>query len=313
MHCNESSIQVPGTFHLIQLTVYIPLFLFGILCNALAFWVFCCKVHKWTETKVYMINLIIADCCLLITLPFKVFLHIGKLPQDKLCQAVQVMYFVNRYASTFIIACTAVDRYIAIMYPLKAMNLRSPFKAAVISGFLWLLVISFVGLAETLEKHEHPGICFEKVSTDPSKGSLVISTGGFFIPLIILSFCSIKIIKELVQKKKTNPYEVKLIQKALGIVTANMAVFIICFLPVTIGHIVRFIVDSYGTSCLAIWRSNVFLHFASIIANTNCCLDAICYYFVTREFQEASSILSTIRSVKLLSSHKGQSTLHTTG
>ncbi|XP_034637839.1 G-protein coupled receptor 35-like [Trachemys scripta elegans] len=303
MNCSNSSIKVPETFHLIQLIVYIPVFLFGILFNALAFWVFCYKLSKWTETRVYMINLMIADCCLLFTLPFKAFSHNHELPRDNKCLALEATYFINRYASIYIITITAVDRYIAIMYPLKSITLRSPFKAAITSGFLWLLVISFVCLAEVSEEQENHGICFEKFSTEPSKGALAFTIGGFFIPLIILSFCSIQIIKKLVRKKKTNPHEEKLIQKAIYIVSVNMAVFIICFLPVNIGHIVRFIVDSTSTNCSVIYKGNVFLHMASIIANTNCCIDAICYYFVNQEFQEASSMLPKTKSVKSLSNH----------
>ncbi|XP_032646260.1 G-protein coupled receptor 35-like [Chelonoidis abingdonii] len=303
MNCSNSSIKAPETFHVIQLIVYIPVFLSGILLNALAFWVFCYKLSKWTETRVYMINLMIADCCLLFTLPFKAFSHNHELPRDNKCLAIEAMYFINRYTSIYIITITAVDRYIAIMYPLKSMTLRSPFKAAVASGFLWLLVISFVCLAQVLEEQQNHGICFEKFSTEPSKAALAFSIGGFFIPLIILSFCSIQIIKKLVRKKKTNPHEEKLIQKAIYIVSANMAVFIICFLPVNIGHIVRFIVDSTSTSCSVIYSGNVFLHVASIIANTNCCLDAICYYFVNREFQEASSMLPKTKSTKSMSNH----------
>lgn len=57
---------------LLQLVVYIPVLTLGIPLNAIAFWVFCCKLKRWTETKVYMINLIIADSFLLFTLPFLV-------------------------------------------------------------------------------------------------------------------------------------------------------------------------------------------------------------------------------------------------
>ncbi|CAM4599555.1 G-protein coupled receptor 35-like [Lepidochelys kempii] len=312
MNCSNSnsSIQVPQTFHLIQLIVYIPVFLFGILFNALAFWVFCCKLPKWTETRVYMINLMIADCCLLFTLPFKAFSHNQMQHRDNKCLALEASYFINRHVSIYIITITAVDRYIAIMYPLKSMTLRSPFKAAVTSGFLWLLTISSVCLAVELEEQDNSGICFEKSSTEPSKVTLAFTIWGFFIPLIILSFCSIQIIKKLVRKKKTNPHEEKQIQKAIYIVSTNMAVFIICFLPVNIGHIVRFILDSTSTSCPVIYKGNVFLHVASIIANTNCCLDAICYYFVSQEFQEASSMLPKTKSVKSMSNHSQVSSIH---
>uniref|UniRef100_A0A8C8RJK5 G-protein coupled receptors family 1 profile domain-containing protein n=1 Tax=Pelusios castaneus TaxID=367368 RepID=A0A8C8RJK5_9SAUR len=303
MNCSNSSIGVHDSFHYIQLAVYIPVFFSGVLFNALAFWVFCCKLTKWTETRVYMINLVIADCCLLFTLPFKVLTHGHGHPRDNLCFVVESTYFINRYASIYIITITAIDRYLAVMYPLKSMILRSPSKAAASCGVLWLLVISCVCLTGVLERQLKGGKCFEKLSTEPSIGSLAFTIGGFFIPLIIMSFCSIRIIKKLLRMKNTNPQEERLTQKAIYIVSVNMAVFTICFLPVNIGHLVRFIVDATSTDCSVIHGSNEFLHLASIIATTNCCLDAICYYFVNQEFQESSFILPKIKSVKLMSSH----------
>lgn len=54
--------------------------------------------------------------------------------------------------------------------------------------------------------------------------------------------------------------------------------------------------DSISSSCPAIQRVNNFVHLASVLANTNCCLDAICYYFVNKEFKEASPKLVRSKS-----------------
>ncbi|KFQ62526.1 G-protein coupled receptor 35, partial [Pelecanus crispus] len=292
MNHSNCSVTAYENFPLIQLCVYIPVLLLGILLNVLALWVFCCKLGKWTETRVYMVNLAVADCLLLFTLPFKTLSQFHQLKVDRWCLVLEAGYFINRLMSIGIITVVAADRFLAIKYPLKAKVLRSPLKASFASGFLWIVVSCVMSLIKKLEDRGPEELCFEKSSLKPSVITLCAIIVGFFIPLIILSYCSIQVIAELMRKKNENCHKEKLIRKAVYIVSANMAVFIICFLPLYLGHLLRFIMDSISSDCSAIQRVSNFVHLASVLANTNCCLDAICYYFVNNEFKEASSKLA---------------------
>ncbi|XP_035189965.1 G-protein coupled receptor 35-like [Oxyura jamaicensis] len=296
MNQNSCSITAYENFPLVQLCVYIPVFILGIFLNVLALWVFCCKLNKWTETKVYMVNLAVADCLLLFTLPFKTLSNFQQMKVGRWCLVLESGYFINRLMSISIITVVAADRYLAIKYPLKAKALRSPLQASFASGFLWIVIICVIFLTKMIENRDQDELCFEKTSVKPSVISLCVIIGGFFIPLIIVIYCSIQVIAELLKKKNENCHEKKLIRKAVYIVTANMAVFIICFLPLYLGHLLRFIMDSISSSCPAIQRVNNFVHLASVLANTNCCLDAICYYFVNKEFKEASPKLVRSKS-----------------
>ncbi|NXE72370.1 GPR35 protein, partial [Cochlearius cochlearius] len=295
---NDSSCNITAyeNFPLVQLCVYIPVLLLGILLNVLALWVFCWKLDKWTETRVYMVNLAVADCLLLFTLPFKTLTQLHQLKASSWCLILEGGYFINRLMSISIITVVAVDRYLAIKYPLKARALRSPLKAALASGFLWIVIICVMSLIKKLEDREQDKLCFEKSSVKPSVITLCAIIVGFFIPLIILSYCSIQVITELMRKKNENCHKEKLIRKAIYIVSANMAVFIVCFLPLYLGHLIRFIMDSISSNCSAIQKVSNFVHLASVLANTNCCLDAICYYFVNKEFKEASPKLARSKS-----------------
>ncbi|XP_064930387.1 G-protein coupled receptor 35 isoform X1 [Columba livia] len=296
MNFSSCSITAYESFPLVQLCIYIPVLLLGILLNTLALWVFCCKLGKWTETRVYMVNLAVADCLLLFTLPFKTLSHFHQLKVGRWCLALEGGYFTNRLMSIGIITVVAADRYLAIKYPLKAKVLRSPLKAAFTSGFLWVVIICVISLIKKLEDREQDELCFEKSSVKPSVITLCGIIVGFFIPLIIVSYCSIQVIAELTRKKNENCHKEKLMRKAVYIVSANMAVFIICFLPLYLGHLLRFIMDSTSSDCSAIQSINNFVHLASVLANTNCCLDAICYYFVNKEFKEASPKLAKSKS-----------------
>ncbi|NWS27071.1 GPR35 protein, partial [Polioptila caerulea] len=295
---NHSSCNITANeiFSLVQLCVYIPVLVLGIVLNVLALWVFCCKLSNWTETRVYMVNLAVADCLLLFTLPFKTQSQFQHLKVDGWCLLLEGGYFINRFMSIGIITLIAADRYLAIKYPLRSKALRSPLKAAFASGFLWIVIICETSLIKSFEDRREDEFCFEKSSVTPSVITLCTITTGFFIPLLILSYCSIQIVTELRRKRNENCHNEKLTRKAVYIVSANMAVFILCFLPLYLGHLLRFVMDSLGSDCSAIQSINNFVHFASILANTNCCLDALCYYFVNKEFKEASSKLTKSKS-----------------
>ncbi|XP_032553509.1 G-protein coupled receptor 35-like [Chiroxiphia lanceolata] len=276
---------------LFQLIVYIPVIALGIPLNAIAFWVFCYRLKGWTETKVYMINLIVADSLLLCSLPFLMYFTKYNHPIDQLCIATSNMYFTNMPMSIFIITLIAIDRYIAIKFPLKAKVFRSPLKSASICGFLWIMIIIYSNVRPKVQ-NRWERFCFRRRSLGPIYLSLFANIFGYFIPLGIVIFCSVQIIRCLKKNMATSPHETKLIQKAVHIVSVNLCVFTVCFSPFYITMIVRFIVDVTGASSL-MSAVNTSVKISACLANANCCLDAFCYYFAAKEFPEFSSMFST--------------------
>ncbi|NWH96477.1 GPR35 protein, partial [Aegithalos caudatus] len=271
---------------LLQLVVYIPVLALGIPLNAIAFWVFCCKLKRWTETKVYMINLIVADSFLLFTLPFLLYFTKYKHPIDQLCLAIQKIYFTNMPMSIFIITLIAIDRYIAIKFPLKAQILRSPLKSASICGFLWIALIIYSNLYPTRHS-DWESCCFRRQSVQARYFSLFYSICGYFIPLGIVIFCSVQVIRCLKKKMATNPHETKLFQKAVHIVSVNLFVFALCFSPFHISLLLRYAVEVAGAPSL-LPGVTTSIKITACLANCNCCLDAFCYYFAAKEFPEFS-------------------------
>ncbi|XP_050164159.1 LOW QUALITY PROTEIN: G-protein coupled receptor 35-like [Myiozetetes cayanensis] len=289
---------------LLQLIVYIPVLALGIPLNAIAFWVFCCKLKGWTETKVYMINLIVADSFLLFTLPFVAYLTKYKHPADRLCTTIHNIYFTNMPMSIFIITLIAIDRYIAIKFPLKAKVFRSPLKSASICGFLWITLIIYCNVHPKLHNRGEK-FCFRRESLEPTYTFLLSSIFGYFIPLGIVIFCSVQVIRCLKKNMATSPHETKLIQKAVHIVSVNLFVFIVCFSPLFITMLVRFAVEVTGASSL-VSAVNISFKVSGCLANCNCCLDAFCYYFAAKEFPEFSSMFPTCMRSKTNENQESQ-------
>ncbi|XP_021249297.1 G-protein coupled receptor 35-like [Numida meleagris] len=304
-NCTEISSTLRDAVVLFQLIVYVPVFVFGVLLNTIAFWIFCCKLKRWTETRVYMINLMVADCSLLFALPFLIYFTKNKHPIDKMCFAIQMIYFTNSPMSIFIIMLIAIDRYIAIKFPLKAKTLRSPLKSACICGFFWIMQIGYSYFNPTFGK-DREQFCFQKHSTQPTYLTLFPIFFRYFIPLGIIIFCSIQVIRCLKKKMASSLHETKLIQKAVHIISVNLCVFVVCFSPLYLALFLRLIVEVAG-ACHLLSKVRVSIQIFSCLANSNCCLDAFCYYFAAKECQEFSSLLPTCISMRFKMNQSQQS------
>ncbi|NWZ65250.1 GPR35 protein, partial [Acrocephalus arundinaceus] len=168
--CSTTNLELDHHVRLLEFALYGLFFFFGALFNVLTFWVFSCKMKKWTETRVYVMNLVFADFSVICTLPSMVYLLWNKSAQGELCQFTETMYFINMLASTYIISFISIDRYTAIKHPLKARTFRSPSKAALLCGLLWVLVII---RATILLWHRHTPLCFQTYTPAPAALSLL--------------------------------------------------------------------------------------------------------------------------------------------
>ncbi|NXO10166.1 GPR35 protein, partial [Oriolus oriolus] len=169
-NCSTTNLEVHHYVHIIELALYSLIFFFGALFNILALWVFSCKMKKWTETRVYVINLVIADFSVICTLPCMVYLLWSKSARGELCQFIETMYFINMLVSIYVISFISIDRYIAIKHPLKARTFRSPSKAALLCGLLWVLVI----ISATAQlSWRHAALCFQTYTPVPAALSLM--------------------------------------------------------------------------------------------------------------------------------------------
>ncbi|KAG9467709.1 hypothetical protein GDO78_014435, partial [Eleutherodactylus coqui] len=273
------------------ITLLTCVFIFGTIFNSLAVWVFCFKMKKWTETRVFMMSLLFSDCCLLFTLPFRIYTTQHPWPLgDSWCNALLSVYFMNTYMSIAVITLISMDRYVAIKFPIKARTLRSPKKAALACGIIWLVYISIRLYLALGAKWRNGESCFRKDTVMPLKRALYFTVFGSCLPMVILIFCSTQIILTLKKKEKTSMNEEKDIKKSISIVKTNLAIFLFCFLPFSTGNIVRFVIESIGSDCSLIKLINDIYYAAQGLSDLNCCLDSICYYFVAKEFWEKASL-----------------------
>ncbi|NWU95506.1 GPR55 protein, partial [Upupa epops] len=274
----------------LQLGISIPIFILGLILNALALSVFCCFWKKQTKTSVYMINLALADFLLLLSLPLKLYYSTRKAP-GLLCSFIESLYFVNSYGSIFIIVCITVDRYICIRFPFEGRAHQSPKWAIWICSFIWVAA-SLCSIPMYVFQKKYYFECFCNMSDHAWSPPIIISVEifGFLIPLSVLVFCSAQNIWILLSHKSQAVKKVE-DSGSLRVIIINLVVFFVCFTPVHLAICLQCLVRQQVIEDCSLKKAiSLFIQVSMTLANLNCCLDAIFYYFAAREFREKTHL-----------------------
>lgn len=278
--CNED---------LLQGFAYSPLFLLGFLVNAAALRAFIAKWDSWTDTDIYMFNLAIADTALVLFLPFRIYDAFFCLPKTNLCTFLICIHFINMYASIMTTTAISVHRYLIIRFPLQARSWRRKKETAfAVCLLLWLFLVTICAIFRKENDPEKLWTCYERCKNKPLgiEFIMILVLLGFLTPLMTIVFCSSQIIYILSkvddksEEKKNDKSQEK--KNIVGIVKANMIVFIVCYTPIHVGFLII-----YFYSPPQDWQSqripaHVYFLVSEWIAATNCCFDSIGYYFLLK-------------------------------
>lgn len=273
----------------LELIIYVPTFVFGLVLNTLALTVFCVVLRKWNESTIYMTNLALMDLLLLLLLPFKMHAikHCWEASKKLFCSFLEAMYFVGMYGSIYTITCIAVDRYIAIQHPFRAKEIRSPKAAVVVCTIIWCLALGATSPIYTFrDNSDKPFHCFHGFSDKGWSLGLIacLEVFGFLLPAAVLIMCSVQNIRTLRQSQGQSAKS----RVAERIMYSSLCAFLIPFTPCHLGIFLQFLVrQGIITSCQSQTRIALFVQVAMCLANVTCCLDAICYYFIAKEVRSS--------------------------
>ncbi|XP_035526020.1 G-protein coupled receptor 55, partial [Morone saxatilis] len=286
MASNCSFPYVDSVMGYMELIIYVPTFIIGLILNVAALFVFCVFLRKWTESTIYMTSLALMDVLLLFLLPFKMYAthHRWSAYLQPFCSALESLYFVGIYGSIYTIMCIAVDRWVAICHPFEAKQLRSPKVALGTCLAVWVVVLAVIfltmsGFREAGQKNFH---CFHTFSTKGWSPAVIISLllFGFLVPVLVLVFCSVQTICALQQSGQHSPKS----QACVKIIYSSLSAFLVPFTPSHLGILLQFLVhQKVIQDCSIMGHISLFLQLSLCLSNITCCLDALCYYFIAHE------------------------------
>ncbi|KAL2090218.1 hypothetical protein ACEWY4_014906 [Coilia grayii] len=264
-----------------QMVIAIPTFILGFLANSAVLVLFCRQWRNCSDMMVYLANIVLADSTALVSLPFRMYSYRKSWPFSRgSCQVLISTYFVNTYVSIFTTMAISVVRFVAIKFPFKARAVMSPLKALMVCVLTWVVPCSLSAVFHDVAANSTMR-CFQKDSDRPLPLSfiLVLDVVGFLLPLIVMTFCSVNVIRTLVKKDMSKNHPER--KQSVRIIAANLAVFIVCFSPVHFGYMLKFLSETYWShDCGRLQFAHSFVHVASSLASTNCFLDSFSYYFL---------------------------------
>lgn len=279
--------------------LYCIIFFVGLLGNGLALHVIRLNVKKINSTTLYSLNLVISDILFTLSLPVRIVYYAQGFHWtlgEAMCKISGIIFYMNTYAGVNFMTCLSVDRFIAVVLPLRFGRLRKVSNVRYICVGVWLLVLAqtLPLLSMEMSNNERDGYitCMEYPRLDQLDNIATMLIGavflGYVIPVITILVCYSVLCSKLRFTAKTNHLTEKSgrSRKAIGVIFCVSLVFVVCFSPYHIDLLQYMIRKLLSTpDCADLTAFQVSLHITVCLMNLNSCLDPFIYFFACKGYK----------------------------
>ncbi|XP_072313087.1 C-X-C chemokine receptor type 5 [Eucyclogobius newberryi] len=283
-------------FHAVFLPVFYSLiFVLGVAGNGLMMTVLLRRLHFLRITEIYLLHLALADLMLLFTFPFDGADAVtGWLFGNFLCKLTGLLKNMNHLCGSFLLACIAFDRYLAIVHAISSMQFRQPKAVHLICILLWVVCLGFsvpnvVFLTVKIGDTNSTGLfCFYNDYGMHANNwvltNRVLNHLCFFLSLAVMALCYTAIVGTLWKSQKN-----KAKQGAIRLALLITLAFCLCWLPYNITLLMNTLVDVQfiiDISCNYYTSLNSALEVTKCLGILHCCLNPFLYAFVGVRFRD---------------------------
>ncbi|XP_038585594.1 ovarian cancer G-protein coupled receptor 1 [Micropterus salmoides] len=265
-------------------SVYILVLLIGVPSNLYSLYHAALQLKQKNELGIYLLNLTVSDLLYLASLPLwlqYIFQDDDWRHREWLCQLCGFLLYENIYISIGFLCCISLDRYLAVVHPLRFTSLRSMTAAWLVSAIIWLKEIA-VGIVffrhkELSQNHKNQSVCFEHYPMKPWEYPINYYrfTIGFMFPLAILSISYLCVLRAVGRSTGTQPDQKMRIRQ---LVSSTILIFLFCFSPYHIFLLVRTLLEKDCNFIAGIFN---YYHLSLLLTTLNCVADPALYCFVS--------------------------------
>lgn len=191
----------PGLAGIFIALIYGIVFIVGLAGNTLVIHVIVNYTKNESVTNIYILNLAIADELFMLGLPFLAVQNaLLSWPFGSLmCRVVMTVDAINQFTSIFCLTVMSVDRYLAVVHPIRSCLWRRPHVAKAISATVWagsfVVVLPVVVFANVLKDDGNCSIVWPEPAEVWKTTFIVYTcTVGFFCPLLVICLCYLLIV-----------------------------------------------------------------------------------------------------------------------
>ncbi|XP_032084783.1 C-X-C chemokine receptor type 5 isoform X2 [Thamnophis elegans] len=271
--------------------VHLLIFLLGGLGNLLVVVILWRYRRSRTSTELFLLHFALANLLLLLTFPFGVVESLaGWVFGLFLCKLLSAANRMSFYASSLLLGCISVDRYLAVVCALQTFQRQRGLSIHLACLALWLLsfLLAMPDLlfTEVWVQSHNLSIChFREYGAHGINSWLaqrfLYHLVGFFLPLGLMCYCYTAIVRLLCRSQRLQR------QKAVKVAIAVTSVFLLCWTPynVVIFWDTLAKMEVTGKSCTLDQGLSSAVVVSEVLAYSHCCLNPILYAFVGIRFR----------------------------
>ncbi|XP_010754791.2 putative G-protein coupled receptor 34a [Larimichthys crocea] len=290
--------------------LYSLFFIFGLVGNLFALWVFLFLHSSRNSVRVFLINCAVADLVLLACLPFRIFYHVNGnkwVLGYVACKLVGNLFYMNMYISITLLGLISLDRFLRLKGKGRARRcMRMPMLGRgwpwswVVCGTLWgLSLVALVPMIAMAEDKEFNDKCFQyKQRSSKAKGKAYFN--GVLVLLFWLVFVMLmvsygKIASQLLSVSRDKP-DLPNAQRYKRTAKKSFFVlflFTVCFAPY---HAFRpfYILSQLSSSvtCTQLQKVDRTNEVMLLLSAFNSCLDPVMYFLLSGSVRK--TVLQTL-------------------
>ncbi|XP_057566089.1 proteinase-activated receptor 4 [Hippopotamus amphibius kiboko] len=292
---DSNTLEVPGSSRALLLgwvptrlvpTLYGLALGVGLPANGLALWVLATRVPRLPST-VLLMNLAAADLLLALALPPRIAYHLRgqRWPLgEAACRLDTAALYGHMYSSVLLLAAVSLDRYLAVVHPLRSRALRGQRLAIGLCISAWLVAAALalpLALQQQtfrLSRSDHV-LCHDVLPTGAQASYwrpafTCLAVFGCFLPLLAMLLTYGATLRTLAASGQRYSH-------ALRLTALVLASAVVLFAPSNVLLLLH-----YSNPGPDAWGDLYAAYLPSLALSTlNSCVDPFIYYYVSAEFR----------------------------
>lgn len=261
----------------------------GLCLNAVALYIFLCRLKTWNASTTYMFHLAVSDALYAASLPLLVYYYArgDHWPfSTVLCKLVRFLFYTNLYCSILFLTCISVHRCLGVLRPLRSLRWGQARYARRVAGAVWVLVLACqapVLYFVTTSARGGRVTCHDTSAPDLFSRFVAYSSVMlgllFAVPFAIILVCYMLMAQRLLKPAYgTSGGLPRAKRKSVRTIAIVLAVFALCFLPFHVTRTLYYSFRSLDLSCHTLNAINMAYKITRPLASANSCLDPVLYF-----------------------------------